>query len=186
MRIALSGTAGSGKGTLGSALASSLQLPFIPSGIKETGELLFHMQSYTDLVDKGDENLFQYSILANQIGQERAAMICSGGFVAERTVIDYLAYYEQRGLLQENGRYALAILEWAAKNYDLIIYTSANFEPADKDSNIWRQREPAKRSEIDTLVYKYLCGFDNVIKVHGTPTERLNTAFDYVMSYRKP
>lgn len=186
MRIALSGAAGSGKGTLGSSLADSLQLPFIPSGIKETGELLFQMQSYTDLANREDEKLFQYSILANQIGQERAAMICNGGFVAERTVLDYLTYYEQRGLLQDDGRYALTVLKWAAENYDLIIYTPADFEPADKNSNTWRQRESGKRSEIDTLVYKYLCGFDNVVEVRGTPAERLNMAFDYVMSYRKP
>ena len=186
MRIALSGAAGSGKGTLGSALAERLQVPFIPSGIKETGELFFQMKSYTDLANKEEEKLFQYSILANQIGQERAAAACSGVFVAERSVLDYLAYYEQRGLLQEDGNYALTVMKWAAENYDIIIYTPADFEPADKKENTWRQREADKRSEIDRLVYKYLCGFNNVCEVKGTPAERLRMALDCVASYCKP
>ena len=181
MKIALTGAGGTGKGTLGKALAETLQVPFLPSGIKETGSFFFGMESYKD-ISKEKEEVFQYTILANQIGQERAAGLISCSYVAERSTLDYILYYVQRGLTDKN--YIDKAIEWAT-NYDLILYTPADdFVPADKGTNSWRQRDLDERIETDRILKSYLQMFDNVVTITGDPEKRLTEAFNAAMYYK--
>jgi len=89
VRIAISGSAGTGKTALGTALAKRLDLPFIPEGMRErlAAGLDVHALSavqFRDLVvelyDEAQANMTR-------------ATAAHGGFVADRGPIDYLAFW---------------------------------------------------------------------------------------------
>jgi broad specificity phosphatase PhoE/nicotinamide riboside kinase len=96
-RVALSGSAGTGKTTLGRRLAEDLGVPFIAEGMRlrlESGLDLHHLS----LRDIG-------SLLAElwqeQLEQEDAAQ---GGFVADRSAADFAAFWIHYGLIHDAER----------------------------------------------------------------------------------
>lgn len=97
VRIAISGSAGTGKTALGRTLAERLGLPFIPEGMRErlAAGLNVHALSATQfrdlVIDLYDEA---------QASAERAASE-HGGFVADRGPIDYLAFWLYYGFADD-------------------------------------------------------------------------------------
>jgi nicotinamide riboside kinase len=96
-RVALSGSAGTGKTTLGMHLAERLGLPFIEEGMRARvregldPSSLTHAQ-YEDLI----EQMFE-----EQREQERRAV---DGFVADRSSIDFAAFWLHYARLADRDR----------------------------------------------------------------------------------
>ena len=88
-RIALSGSAGTGKTTLGRALAVRLGVPYIPEGMRSRLEsgLDVHALGHDGLRDLVKELWLQ------QLAREDEAMASAGGFVSDRSPVDYLAFW---------------------------------------------------------------------------------------------
>ncbi len=85
-RIALSGSAGTGKTTLGRALAAELGVPYIPEGMREriAGGLQLHALGH-DGLRRVIRELWE-----EQCAREDAA---TGGYVADRSPADFLAFW---------------------------------------------------------------------------------------------
>ena len=89
LRVALSGSAGTGKTTLGRALAERWGLPYIPEGMRE------RIERGLDLHTLGHEGLraLLTELWEEQVAREDAAIAADGGFVADRSPLDFLAFW---------------------------------------------------------------------------------------------
>jgi len=88
-RLALSGSAGVGKTTLGRALAAQHGVPYIPEGMRgrlEAG-LSLHELTHPQLAALIQE------LWAEQCAAEDAAIASHGGFIADRSAVDYAAFW---------------------------------------------------------------------------------------------
>lgn len=94
-RVALSGSAGVGKSTLGAALARDLDLPFIPEGMRSRleGGLMLHRLSREEL------RALVHALWEEQAALEAQAIASYGGFVADRGSVDYAAFYLHYGFI---------------------------------------------------------------------------------------
>lgn len=88
-RIALSGSAGTGKSTLGRALAERLGLPYIPEGMRRRLEGGLDLHS----LDHDQFRALLWELWAEQVDAEDAALAAHGGFVADRSPYDYAAFW---------------------------------------------------------------------------------------------
>jgi predicted ATPase len=87
-RIALSGSAGTGKSTLGRALAERLDVPYIPEGMRERLERGLDVHA---LGHDGFRALF-FDLWEEQIAREDDAIEQHGGFVSDRSPWDFAAF----------------------------------------------------------------------------------------------
>jgi predicted ATPase len=90
-RFALSGSAGTGKSTLGRALAERLGLPYIEEGIRSrvsAGLKLYEL-------DEAGRRALVSELWEEQHEQEERA---TAGFVSDRSSIDYAAFWLHYGL----------------------------------------------------------------------------------------
>jgi broad specificity phosphatase PhoE/nicotinamide riboside kinase len=96
-RVALSGSAGTGKTTLGRRLAEVLGVPFLEEGMRRrlAAGLDLHR-----LATAGLERLL-HELWDEQVALEDAAR---GGFVADRSAADHAAFWIHYGLLHERER----------------------------------------------------------------------------------
>lgn len=137
-RLALSGSAGTGKTTLGRRLAAALGLPFIEEGMRRrlAAGLDLHRCTPRDL-----ERLMQ-ELWDEQVGLEDAAR---GGFVADRSAADFAAFWMHYGLLHERERTEA----WMARTlgrlptYERVLLLPWGVLPLDDDgvrsTNRWSQ-----------------------------------------------
>lgn len=88
-RLALSGSAGVGKTTLGRALAEQHGVPYIPEGMRSRLEagLSLHDLTHPQLAALIEE------LWAEQCAAEDAAIASHGGFIADRSAVDYAAFW---------------------------------------------------------------------------------------------
>lgn len=95
-RIALTGSAGTGKTTLGRALSAATGLPYIPEGMRE------RIEAGLDLHTLGRDGLRALigELWAEQRAREDAAIAQHGGFVADRSPVDYAAFYLTYGFVE--------------------------------------------------------------------------------------
>jgi len=141
-RIALSGSAGTGKTTLGLALARRLEVPYIPEGMRvriEAG-LVLH-----DLGHDGLKALI-IELFEEQRAAEAEAISTAGGFVADRSPVDYAAFwlhYQFSRDRQATERF-LASCKQGLERYDRIVVLPWGVLPLEADgvrsTNPWLQR----------------------------------------------
>jgi len=137
-RLALSGSAGTGKTTLGRRLAEALGVPFLEEGMRRrlTAGLDLHRLTPRDL-----ERLMQ-ELWDEQVAAEDAAR---GGFVADRSAADYAAFWIHYGLLHDRGRTEdwLAATLARLPTYDRVLLFPWGVLPLDDDgvrsTNRWAQ-----------------------------------------------
>lgn len=98
-KLAISGSAGTGKSSLASALARSLKLPYLEESFRRHREdgLIFHHLSPTEQSDLIRE-LYTESITQ--------ATQCPNGFVQDRCPIDFLAFWLHYGFWNDEKRSA--------------------------------------------------------------------------------
>ncbi len=89
LRIAFSGSAGTGKTTLAQALASKLGLPYIPEGMRARLEMGLELHTLT--AEALQELLLE--LWAEQKALEDQAQRDAGGFVADRSPVDFFAFW---------------------------------------------------------------------------------------------
>ena len=96
---AFSGSAGTGKTTLGRRLAAHWDLPFVPEGMRARIEagLELHRLTESELRD-----------LILELWRERCdnvdqALASTGGFVADRSPMDYLAFWLHYGFAKDRA-----------------------------------------------------------------------------------
>lgn len=179
-KIALCGAGGTGKGTLMKTFFEMYKpeniLP-IPSPVKPISNLL---DPYAmDFKDFTRENkvLMQYCTLASEMNAERIIDNSGFGFVAERSVIDFLPYFAKLGFKGERMRaYAGFVARYLRKNpYDLIVRTKIEFEPDDTKEHSWKERDAEDRKETEHYLNKWFYEHKMdipVVVVSGAPEER--------------
>ena len=115
-RIALSGSAGTGKTTLGRALAKHMGVPFIEEGMRARLEAGLDIHS---LDMNGFRNLLR-ELWQEQKAAERAAR---NGFVADRSSLDYAAFWLHYNLWEQQAETDafFAEMQSAARDYDRIL-----------------------------------------------------------------
>ncbi len=86
LRLALSGSAGTGKTSLGQRLAKELELPFIEEGIRPRLEAGLDLHSL-------DTDGWQKLIVELWEEQEAAEEAATSGFVSDRSSLDYAAFW---------------------------------------------------------------------------------------------
>lgn len=115
-RLALSGSAGTGKTTLGRALAERLRVPFIEEGMRARLESGLRLEQLD--LDALRELLIELE--EEQVDAERA---CLDGFVADRSAADFAAFWIHYGYHHDAARSA----EWLPRvlarqrEYDRVI-----------------------------------------------------------------
>ena len=115
-RIALSGSAGTGKTTLGQLLSERLERPFVEEGIRRRiadglVPAALSVTEYEDLIEE---------LWAEQSNQEQAL---TGGFVADRSACDYAAFWIHYGGLHDRERTESVLARWfeRTRDYDAVV-----------------------------------------------------------------
>lgn len=180
LRIALCGAGGVGKGTLARRLAAGLKLNFLPSTIEDIGRRMYPKTgNYTEIADRRS---FQYAILMAQIeGEQLFGTLDSEGFIAERSVLDYLPYAGRVfGEGSEGYRdYERIVREHLATGpYDLLVFVPLEFKPtaADLKQNSWKERDPQSQKDTDAFLDEFIASLPDslpTVKVTGTVEERM-------------
>lgn len=88
-RLALSGSAGTGKSTLGRLLAERLGVPYLHEGMRARIEGGLDLHS----LDHAGLKALVRALWAEQRAAEDAAIGSHGGFVADRSSVDYAAFW---------------------------------------------------------------------------------------------
>lgn len=141
-RIALSGSAGTGKTTLGRALAAALDVPYVPEGMRA------RLEGGLDLHALGPEGLraLVRELWAEQQAREAAAVASHGGFVADRSPVDYAAFWLTYRFSDDPAatRAFFAETLGAVERYDRIVCLPWGVLPLQADGvrtpNPWVQR----------------------------------------------
>lgn len=141
-RVALSGSAGTGKSTLGHALAGRLGVPYLPEGMRRRLErgLDLHALDHATLLALVAE------LWEEQRAAEDAAVAEAGGFVADRSSVDYAAFWLHYRFGEDPGATEAFFADTLARvpSYDRIVLLPWGVLPLVADgvrsSNRWIQR----------------------------------------------
>jgi broad specificity phosphatase PhoE len=141
-RLALSGSAGVGKSTLGRSLAEHYGVPYIPEGMRARLEAGLQLH---DLDHAGLRGLVE-ELWAEQQEAEQDAIRSFGGFVSDRGAVDYTAFWLHYRFTDDedaSARFFAETLGWVP-TYDRIVLCPWGVLPLHADgirsSNPWLQR----------------------------------------------
>lgn len=181
LKIALSGSAGVGKSTLGQALSERLGVPFIPEGMRARleGGLQLHR------LDRGQLRDLIHSLWDEQLEGERRAVRDHGGFVADRGAADFAAFYlHYRFIEAQDGTAAFVSQALAhARGYTRTVVLPWGAIPLRSDgvrsSNPWLQRH--FQAVVEGVIHREV----QRERVLWLPTERrsLRERVDWVSSW---
>lgn len=130
-RIALSGSAGTGKTTLAKRLAHELKVPYIDEGMRRRLEAGLELHA---LDARGLAQLIQ-ELWDEQRAAEAAALRSHGGYVADRSPLDFLAFWLHYGLgddVPATERFAARVLT-AVDETDLVVLLPHGVLPLESD-----------------------------------------------------
>ena len=170
-RIALSGSAGTGKSTLGRRLAQELGLPFLEERMRQRLQSGFDVHA---LDPAGWRALIEQDWCAQREAEER----CGAGFVADRSSLDYAAFWLHYGLhedAEETARWVARLAE-EARRYDRVLLCPWGAFPLVDDgvrsTNRWTQL--CFQTILEGLLARY-ADPARVVRVAPTPAleERL-------------
>jgi broad specificity phosphatase PhoE/nicotinamide riboside kinase len=140
-RLALSGSAGTGKTTLGRRLAAALEVPFIEEGMRQ------RIEDGLDVHALGHDGLraLVQELWREQVHAERAAIHAAGGFVSDRSSIDFAAFWLHYHFLEDPGTASFIHQTLAHQTaYDRIVLLPWGALPLAADGvrspNPWLQR----------------------------------------------
>jgi broad specificity phosphatase PhoE/nicotinamide riboside kinase len=154
-RIALSGSAGTGKTTLGRRLAQELGVPFLEERMRQRLESGFDLHRLTP-------EDWRQLIESDRAAQRAEELRCAQGFVADRSSLDYAAFwlhYQLHEDAQRTERFVQAMVE-EARGYDRILLFPHGVLPLVDDgvrsTNPWTQLR--FQTILEGLVGRYLSG----------------------------
>lgn len=137
-RLALSGSAGTGKSTLGRALAARLGVPYLEERMRLRLENGFRLANLSPV----DWRELMHELWAEHAAEEARN---PNGFVADRSSLDYLAFWLHYGLYDEEAQTESFVAEMRAHaaNYDRILLFPWGVLPLESDgvraTNPWVQ-----------------------------------------------
>ena len=138
MKLALSGSAGTGKTTLAKRLQRELEIPYIEEGMRELLSSGLDMHALT--ID--DHRALMRKLWNSQVEEERQA---TSGFVADRSSLDYAAFWMHYGLYEdrEASESWMDEMRAHAMTYDRVILLPWGALPLEADgvrtTNRWVQ-----------------------------------------------
>ena len=116
LRLAISGSAGTGKSSLAAGLASYLKVPYLEENFRKRREKGLIFQDLSRL----EQSLLIRDLYRDAIDQ---AVKCSDGFVQDRCPIDFLAFWFHYGFWSEDKQ-SMSLFDRAQQDlvhYDRII-----------------------------------------------------------------
>ena len=137
-RIALSGSAGTGKSSLGRVLAEHLGVPYIEERMRLRLEGGLRLGELSPPAWRG----LMHELWAEHAAEEAR---CTGGFVADRSSLDFFAFWLHYGLFDDEAETAamLGTLRTHAETYDHILLFPWGVLPLEDDgvraTNPWLQ-----------------------------------------------
>lgn len=187
--IALCGAGGTGKGTLMKEL-SKYGYKGIPSPMQLTGHLIApDSKDYRDM-QMSQRAVMQYSSVIAEINAETVAktMLPGEKLIVERSVLDFLPYmkdllrsmqYYDASWLYNYEHYKAMVYSYLQKEspYKMIAYLPIEFEPQDKETSSWKERDGADRQKTQQKLEEILKDVSSrfeipVITLTGTVKER--------------
>jgi broad specificity phosphatase PhoE/nicotinamide riboside kinase len=141
-RIALSGSAGTGKTTLARALAAHWGVPYLDEGMRR------RLEGGLDLHSLSPEGFraLNLELRDEQAMRERAALRSHGGFVSDRSALDYAAFWLVYRFVddEEVTEQVMQAAAEQAAGYDAVVLLPWGVLPLHDDgvrsTNRWRQR----------------------------------------------
>lgn len=124
MRIAITGTHGTGKTTLAQALVDKTGLPLISEQARIVAQEMEFKECAPFLHNPAHARKFQWGVLERQIAQQTKH---KNGFIADRSTLDSIAYWllymgDDPKYKNETNRYIFKARLHAWKNLDLLVY----------------------------------------------------------------
>ncbi len=142
MRIAIVGSAGTGKTTLAKALSAHLSCAFVPDTVPQV--LRERGRDSWRGVEAGDRRKIREEALQRKLRLEAEAE----AFVSDKSVIDYLAYWLQNQSEHEQRHVNDAFVDQCkegAGRYDLLVFLPYR---ADVDYAVGRNQDPVHNLKV--------------------------------------
>ena len=141
-RLALSGSAGVGKTSLGLALSEKLVLRYVPEGMRSRLERGLDLRA----LQHDELKALILELWKEQVAAEDAATAAGEGFVSDRSPLDYLAFWMAYGFVHDVEASDTLYREVVERipHYDRIILLPFGVLPLEADgvrtANVWIQR----------------------------------------------
>ncbi|MCS5696336.1 ATP/GTP-binding protein [Desulfofundulus thermocisternus] len=173
MRVALTGTHGTGKTTLATELARKLGLPLITEQARRVARAMGIGHVRQLVKDKALAWRFQKAVLREQI---RAENDCPDGFISDRSTLDCWAYWAAYGLGNDPEYRDLCL----SRPYDLLVYVPPEI-PCQADG--FRDADESLRQLVDGYIREAIMWRQcrcPVLPVTGNPEERVKAVLEWL------